>query len=89
MTLTRRRVSSDRKRIRESMENDIYIAIQTGSKEATMRTRTSIGLLAVTAILLAASLSFAQPGMGWKGWRGSGGWGMGSQYNRMYNSATV
>lgn len=54
-----------------------------------MRTRTSIGPLAVTAILLAASLSFAQHGMGWKGWRGSGGWGMGSQYNRMYNSATV
>jgi DNA helicase TIP49 (TBP-interacting protein) len=25
----------------------------------------------------------------WKGWRGSGGWGMGSQYNRMYNPATV
>ena len=33
-----------------------------------------------------ASESFAQPG---KGWRGSGGWGMGSQYNRMYDPKTV
>jgi hypothetical protein len=30
--------------------------------------------------------SFAQPGMGWKG---SEGWGMGSQYNRLYNPKTV
>ncbi len=42
--------------------------------------------LAVTLIFfLTASASFAA----WKGWRGSGGWGMGSQYNRMYNPATV
>ncbi|HWP92104.1 MAG TPA: DNA-binding protein [Thermodesulfobacteriota bacterium] len=33
-----------------------------------------------------ASEPFAQPG---KGWRGSGGWGMGSQYNKMYNPKTV
>ncbi len=30
--------------------------------------------------------SFAQPGMKWKG---SGGWGPGGQYNRMYDPATV
>ncbi|MEN6622893.1 MAG: DNA-binding protein [Smithella sp.] len=36
-------------------------------------------------VLLAAN-SFAQPGMKWKG---SGGWGMGSQYSRMYNPKTV
>jgi CBS domain containing-hemolysin-like protein len=45
-----------------------------------------ITALAVTLIfLLTASASFAA----WRGWRGSGGWGMGSQYNRMYNPATV
>lgn len=50
-----------------------------------MRTK-RITALAVTVIfLLMASASFAA----WKGWRGSGGWGMGSQYNRMYNPATV
>ncbi len=37
-------------------------------------------------ILFVASVTLAAP---WKGWRGSGGWGMGSQYNRMYNPATV
>jgi hypothetical protein len=38
------------------------------------------------ALILTASIAFAAP---WKGWRGSGGWGMGSQYSRMYNPATV
>jgi hypothetical protein len=37
-------------------------------------------------VLFVASVALAGP---WKGWRGSGGWGMGSQYNRMYNPATV
>ena len=41
---------------------------------------------AVAAAVLIASLSFAGP---WGGWRGSGGWGMGSQYQRMYNPSTV
>ena len=45
-----------------------------------------IGLVVAVSILLVASVALAQP---WKGWRGSGGWGMGSQYNRMYNPATV
>lgn len=38
------------------------------------------------SMLLVSSVAFAQP---WKGWRGSGGWGMGSQYSRLYNPATV
>ena len=45
-----------------------------------------ISLVVAVAMLLVASMAFAQP---WKGWRGSGGWGMGSQYNRMYNPATI
>ena len=45
-----------------------------------------VGLVVAVSILLVVSVALAQP---WKGWRGSGGWGMGSQYNRMYNPATV
>ena len=37
-------------------------------------------------IILCASESFAQRGMGWKG---SGGWGMGTAYGKMYNPKTV
>ncbi|MGE5174688.1 MAG: DNA-binding protein [Betaproteobacteria bacterium] len=37
-------------------------------------------MLMVTSVSLAAS---------WKEYRGSGGWGMGSQYQRMFNPATV
>jgi len=37
-------------------------------------------------VLLIATESFAQRGMGWKG---SGGWGMGTAYNKMYNPKTV
>jgi hypothetical protein len=48
-----------------------------------------IGIL-VTAIsilsLLLVTDSFAQRGMNWKG---SGGWGIGAQYGRMYNPKTV
>ena len=51
-----------------------------------MRTKRFIGLVVAVSMLLVASAALAQP---WKGWRGSGGWGMGSQYNRMYNPATV
>ncbi len=50
-----------------------------------MRTKRIIGLVAVLSLILAHSGAFAA----WAGWRGSGGWGMGSQYNRMYNPATV
>jgi hypothetical protein len=38
------------------------------------------------SVLLVSSVALAGP---WKGWRGSGGWGMGSSYQRMYNATTV
>jgi len=50
-----------------------------------MRTKRITGAVVALSIILTYSMAFA----GWGGWRGSGGWGMGSQYNRMYNPATV
>lgn len=51
--------------------------------------KNSIGLfLAVAALLITATISFAQRGPGMM-WRGSGGWGPGTQYNRMYDPKTV
>ncbi len=47
------------------------------------------GILAVVIsilVLLIATESFAQRGMGWKG---NGGWGMGTAYSKMYNPKTV
>jgi hypothetical protein len=46
-----------------------------------------VGLMAL-AIGLMSSDSFAQRGPGMM-WRGSGGWGPGTQYNRMYDPKTV
>lgn len=40
------------------------------------------------AVLFGATSSFAQRGPGMM-WRGSGGWGPGSQYNRMYDPKVV
>lgn len=60
--------------------------MQTGSKEAAMRRKSIISLVVAVALLLTASIALAAP---WRGWRGSGGWGMGSQYNRLYNPSTV
>jgi hypothetical protein len=37
-------------------------------------------------VLLIATESFAQRGMGWKG---SGGWGMGTAYGKMYNPKAI
>lgn len=51
-----------------------------------MRTKRIIGLLVAVFMVLVASVALAQP---WKGWRGSGGWGMGDPYQRNYNPATV
>ena len=51
-----------------------------------MRTKRIIGLLVTVFMILVTSIAFAQP---WKGWRGSGGWGMGNPYQRNYNAATV
>lgn len=50
-----------------------------------MRTKRILGSVVAFSLILTYSMAFA----GWGGWRGSGGWGMGSQYNRMYNPATV
>ena len=41
------------------------------------------------AALLVAGLTAPASAAPWKGWRGSGGWGAGGDYQRMYNSATV
>jgi hypothetical protein len=46
-----------------------------------------VGLLAL-ALALVSSDGFAQRGPGMM-WRGSGGWGPGTQYNRMYDPKTV
>lgn len=50
-----------------------------------MRTRSIVGLVLVVSMFFTSSLALAA----WKGYRGSGGWGMGSIYQRMYNPATV
>lgn len=44
--------------------------------------------IAVVGILVTAVSSFAQPRPGTM-WRGSGGWGPGSQYNKMYDPKAV
>ncbi len=43
-------------------------------------------LLATLSAALVAAPAFAAP---WQQWRGSGGWGMGSSYQRMYDPAKV
>jgi hypothetical protein len=48
----------------------------------------SLALAIAGVTLLAAVSVFAQRGPGMM-WRGSGGWGPGSQYNRMYDPKTV
>ncbi|MFN3396231.1 MAG: DNA-binding protein [Thermodesulfovibrionales bacterium] len=50
-----------------------------------MGTKRLIGLVVAFSLIMTSSMAFAA----WKGWRGSGGWGMGTQYQRMYNPATV
>lgn len=45
-------------------------------------------VIGVTAVLFAAASTLAQPKSGMM-WRGSGGWGPGSQYNRTYDPKTV
>lgn len=51
-----------------------------------MRKKSIISLFIVALLIVTVSTALAGP---WKGWRGSGGWGPGTQYNRMYNPATV
>jgi len=52
-----------------------------------MKTKQMAGLMTVTIFILTASLAFAGPGR-WGG-RGSGGWGMGTPYQGVYNPATL
>lgn len=51
-----------------------------------MKARSAVSLLATLLVASLVSTAFAAP---WKGWRGSGGWGMGSTYQRMYDPAKV
>ena len=51
-----------------------------------MRIRTFGTLILATAFVIAPGALLAQS---WKGWRGSGGWGPGSPYQRMYDPQTV
>ena len=51
-----------------------------------MKTAKYIGIVSAFILVFTVSLTFAQPRMSWQG---SGGWGMGTQYQRMYNPATV
>lgn len=51
-----------------------------------MKRKAMIGVAVLAVLALAVSQSMAGP---WRGWRGSGGWGMGGGYQRMYNPATV
>ncbi len=43
-------------------------------------------LILATAFVVAPGALLAQS---WKGWRGSGGWGPGSRYQRLYDAQTV
>jgi hypothetical protein len=53
-----------------------------------MRKNIVVTALVVLVIGLVSSAAFAQRGPGMT-WRGSGGWGPGTQYNRMYDPKTV
>jgi hypothetical protein len=51
-----------------------------------MKRNGMIGVAVLAVLAVTVSLAAAGPG---KGWKGSGGWGMGGGYQRMYNPATV
>jgi hypothetical protein len=51
-----------------------------------MKTRLIISIIVAMAVLMTTSLAFAKP---WKGYQGSGGWGMNTPYQRLYNPQTV
>jgi hypothetical protein len=51
-----------------------------------MKDKTGAIIVAVLVLVLIASWAYARP---WRDWRGSGGWGMGASYARLYNPALV
>jgi hypothetical protein len=51
-----------------------------------MKRNAMIGVAVLAVLAVTVSLAAAEPGRGWKG---SGGWGMGGGYQRMYNPATM
>lgn len=51
-----------------------------------MRTK---GFSALLVTVIAVSLAAPASGAPWQQWRGSGGWGMGGAYQRMYDPAKV
>ena len=51
-----------------------------------MKIRTFGALILATAFVIAPGALLAQS---WKGWQGSGGWGSGSPYQRLYDPKTV
>ena len=54
-----------------------------------MRRGIFTSLLIAVSVVLAVTVAAAQPMKPMKGWQGSGGWGMGTPYQRMYDPATV
>jgi hypothetical protein len=57
-------------------------------KEPKMKKTGILAVVTIIPIILFAAESFAQPAKGMK-WYGSGGWGPGTQYGRLYNPKTV
>jgi hypothetical protein len=55
-------------------------------KEDRMKTKKSTAAVVVLFLVLLSSWALAKP---WKGWQGSGGWGTGTPYTRLYNPAMV
>lgn len=51
-----------------------------------MKKNQVIGILVAMIFIVALAVSGAEA---WRGWKGSGGWGSKSQYQRMYNAETV
>jgi len=51
-----------------------------------MKRRSIVVVWVTLSFLLVAVAAYAAP---WKGWRGSGGWGPGTPYQRLYNPSTA
>jgi hypothetical protein len=51
-----------------------------------MKTASRASLIAIVVFLAATTVASAAP---WQGWRGSGGWGMGTPYQSLYDPTKV